>query len=76
MKAKKVEIIQNKEKPISVEIIAQSIKQIAENMRAIERSALNRRAILVLLKDATGVSMADIEKILDSLGALDRKYCK
>jgi len=76
MRKTKVIVTQDKEKPISVEIIASSIKQIAQHMRAIEKSSLNRRAILVLLKDCTGINMNEIEKVLDSLSALDKRYCR
>lgn len=64
------------EDPISTEILAQSIKEIAEGFKRIERSSLNRRALLVLLKDASGESMNTIEKVLNALDNLEKLYTK
>lgn len=76
MKKSKVEIIQNKENPIPVEILADSIKEISEGMRQINKSKLNRIALLVLLKHSTGVSMKDLSLVLDSIASLEKDYCK
>lgn len=58
------------------ELIAASIIKISEGMQAINKGPLNRRAILVLLKDATGLTFAEITKVLDAQADLRRLYLK
>lgn len=62
--------------PIPVAILAESIVEIAEAMRKINSTNLNRRALLVLLKDASGVSMVEIQNVLNKLADLDKLFCK
>lgn len=54
--------------------IAKSIKTAAEIGRSLKASGLNRRAIIVLLQDATKCSVKDIKLILDALPQLDALY--
>lgn len=48
----------------SPEILASAIIEIAKSAKALLSSRLSGRAILVLLKDSTGLPMSDIEKVL------------
>lgn len=61
---------------VTITVIAESIVAIAEGAKKLTNSGLNQRAILVLLKDATGVPMTDIKKVLHGLESLEEKYCK
>lgn len=58
------------------------IKQIAESIRkfdnvaqALVKSGLNQRAMLVLIKDCSGVPQKQIKLVLDSLSQLKKIYC-
>lgn len=68
---KKVEVLES-----SLEAIADHVAVIAEVGKMIKNSRLKERAILLLLKDATGLSMTDISRVLDALPKLEMKYLK
>lgn len=53
------------------EILASEIKAVADAAKKLLNSKLEKRAILVLLKDMSGYPMAQIEKILDCASRLD-----
>lgn len=76
MKMSKQVVVKQPEKPIPTEVLADSIKAIAEGMRKMNASSLSRRGLLVLLKDYSGVSMNEIDRVLDCLSQLDKRYCK
>ncbi|MES2359963.1 MAG: hypothetical protein V4529_16610 [Gemmatimonadota bacterium] len=63
-------IINNKADP--PEILATSIREVAEAARKLLATRLTKRAILVLLKDSCGLPMHEIEKVLDHAASLDR----
>lgn len=75
-KLPKVTVKLNDEVPESFELIAASILKISELGEAVRKTALNERAILLLIRDATNVPMGDIKLVLDALPLLKRKYCK
>jgi len=52
------------------------IFNLAKIGKAIRESNFKERAILVLLRDMTGLSMTDIKSVLDSIWMLDIKYLK
>jgi hypothetical protein len=54
------------------EILASAIIEVADSAKALLTSRLSGRAILVLLKDQTGLPMADIEKVLVAASELGR----
>lgn len=66
----------NPDEEIPFEVMAQSIKNLAELGKKIKASKLSQRAVLVLLRDMTGESMETIRKILDSLPELEKRYLK
>lgn len=55
--------------------IALSIRTAAEMGKRLNACGLNRRAVVILLQDATGVSQRDIKLILDALPKLAAFYC-
>lgn len=69
-----VEVLQDEKNPIPAKIMAESIRQISEGTREILSKGINRRGLLVLLKDASGVSFGDINSVLESLSTLDKLY--
>ncbi len=72
---KQVTLIQNEEKPISVEIIADAIIKIDSSMKEILNAGLSKRALLALLHDGTKIAKRDIELVLDGLQMLRKQYC-
>jgi hypothetical protein len=54
--------------------IAQSIRTAAEMGKRLNSCGLNRRAVVILLQDATGVAQRDIKLILDALPKLSAFY--
>ena len=60
----------------SAEIIAQSIKKLADGVRAMDTSGLSERAIIILLRDASGLGKREIENVLWALRSLERLYLK
>jgi hypothetical protein len=54
--------------------MAESVRRIQDGTQKLLKAGLNRRALLVLLKDSSGISMADIAKVLDSLSSLAATY--
>ncbi len=73
---KKLIVVQPEEKPVSNEVLAASIVRISDEFARATSTGLNRRALVVLLKDATGVAQYEINKILDALPDLKAMYCK
>lgn len=72
----KLIVKQDPEKEVPVEIIAQAIVDIGKSMKRIAASKLNRKAILVLVKADTNITMDAIGRVLDSLEQLEKTYCK
>lgn len=67
-------------KPITAPItndddLATSIRKISEASRQLTTSGLNRRAIVCLLSDYSGVNKTTCGQVLDSLGELASKFC-
>jgi hypothetical protein len=77
MKKIKANVVQQEnEEPVVVEIIAQSIKKIADAVDKMSASGLSQRAILVLLRDASGENMRSIQNILKGMRQLRELYLR
>lgn len=72
----KVTVSQTPGDEVSTEILATAIRDIAEGVRKLTTTRLNRRAILVLIKDATHIDKCVAERVLNCLEQLDQLYCK
>jgi hypothetical protein len=72
----RVKILQNKEKPVSTKILADSIVTISDGIKEIRSQGLNDRAIEVLLVDSTGVTITEIRKVIAGLSALATNYVR
>lgn len=77
-KAQNVKVVQDPEKPIATEIIAESIQTIAEGMRTLTSGRLNNRALLTLIKDAcpARISFQDIRMVLVAIESLDKMFLR
>lgn len=62
--------------PETKEILAEAIVRIGDNVKKLSDSGLNRKAVVLLLHDATKVSKRDIGAILDALPRLRGWYCR
>ena len=63
------------EKPVEKEVLADAILKVSDAMRKLSATGLNRKAIVALVKDASGITKKDIEIILDTLVDLKALYC-
>lgn len=68
--------VKKSEPPESKEILADAIIRISDGLSQLQRSGLNNKAIMVLVKDATGLAMRDIKLVIDSLARLKGWYCR
>lgn len=62
--------------PETTEILAEAITRIGDSVSKLNASGINRKAIEVLLHDATKVNKTDIRTILDALPRLRGWYCR
>lgn len=76
MNKTKPKLILNDEVPETVEIIAASIVKLSQIGQDLNKSALNERAIVVLLHDLTGLPYREIKLVLNSLAELEKHYTK
>ena len=56
------------------ETLAQAVVNISKGFDSLKRTGLNRRAIVILLRDSTGVSFSDINYVLNGLENLAKDY--
>jgi len=71
-----VTVKSNDENAEPLEILAQSIIDVAEAFEKINNSRLSRRAVILLLKDISGLRVSDIEAILNAAPLLKKHYIK
>lgn len=62
--------------PETTEILAEAITNIGDAAVRLNKSGLNRKAIVILLQAETKLSRKDIETVLDALPRLRGWYCK
>lgn len=66
----------DEENPQPVEIIAQSIIDISNAFQKINESRLNRRALVLLIRDQTNLGMNEINLVLNIVPKLKDIYLK
>jgi hypothetical protein len=76
MKAQKIKVKQDEEKPIAAEIIASAIVDIGKGMNALNSTRLTRRAIVTLIHENSKVARTTIEIVLNNLDALEATWLK
>lgn len=62
--------------PLDEETLATAIRKISQALEHLLRSGLTARAVIALLHDDTKVSKTIITTVLESLGQLERRYCR
>lgn len=75
-KTQTITVKTNEQNPEPLEVLAQSIIEVSEAAQRFNNSRLKSRAILVLIKDITGLSMRDIETVLNAAAKLKDVYIK
>lgn len=60
----------------TLETIAEEIRSLSERMRKFNDGPLKRRAVVILLKDITGLNQGQINAVLDGLEALEDHFLK
>lgn len=70
-----IKIVGEENLDVPMELIASHIVRLAEVGSSLRGSRLKERAILLLLKDLTSLSMSDIERVLKALPRL-REFVK
>lgn len=73
--ARRVQVVKS-DPPETTEILAEAIVRIGDAVTKLNNSGLNRKAIIILLHEATKVGKKDIETILDALPRLRGWYCR
>jgi len=71
-----VKVIKTERQPETTEILAEAIVRIGDSVKKLNDSGLNRKAVVILLQDATKIPRCDIEAILDALPRLKGWYCR
>lgn len=74
-----ITVVKDAVNPEPLELLAKSIVEVAEGFEQLNRSTLNRRAIVVLLQDGIGqgkISKSQINLVLDNLPRLKAWYIR
>lgn len=63
-------------KPVTGEVLADAILKISDAAKSLEKSGLNKRAIIALIADDTKLGKGTINTVLNSLEDLAKNYAK
>lgn len=77
--AKNIKMVKSEENPESVELLAQSVIQVAEGFEKVSKGPLTQRAMIVLLHDGIGIAKitkSQIKLVLEALPRLKAWYIK
>jgi len=74
MKRRRIEVEQDPEQPVVTKVLAQAILDISSAAKKLAASGLNRKAIVVLLRDSSGQPKYVVEQVLDALEQLAEDY--
>jgi hypothetical protein len=64
------------ESEVAPELLAKAIVQVSDAAKKLLGGPLKPRALLLLLRDASGVGMDDCERVLNAAADLRRRYVK
>ena len=74
MKKEKLHVTPDPSGKITAEVMAKSIKDISEGMKALTGGRLKERAIVILLHNSCCVNVTDILKVLTAIKDLEKEY--
>lgn len=69
---KTITVKTNEEKPEPMEVLAQAIIDVADAFQKLRSGRLTQRAVILLIKDSTGLTQRDIEAVLVACENLKR----
>lgn len=72
----RIKVVQDKDKPVAKETLAEAIVRIGEAADALKRSGLNEDAIVTLLHAKCGVGKPAIRDVLYGMRQLRAWYCR
>jgi hypothetical protein len=72
----RIKVVQNEEKPVPKETLAEAIVRIGDAADHLRKSGLNEEAIVILLAARSGVGKPDIRNVLSGLRQLRAWYCR
>lgn len=75
-KVNQVILKKDEKAPEPMEVIAASIIEVANGFKRLNECRLNKRVIILLIKDLTGLPMSDIEKVLNAAQQLEKQFIK
>lgn len=75
-KTQQITVRVNEENPEPLELLAKSVIELSDAFIKIQNGPLQKRTIILLFKDYTGIAGRDIEKILDAAPKLKTYYVK
>lgn len=70
----KVVIEKDEKDPIETKVLARAIIHMSDDLSAILKSGLNKKAIVVLVADSSGQPKYRVEAVLNALADLKREY--
>lgn len=76
MNKTKVNVVQEKDKPVEVSVLAQAIVDISDAAKRLSRSGLNRKAIVILLSHQCGLGQGTVRAVLDGIADLEATYLR
>jgi hypothetical protein len=62
--------------PETPEILAEAITRIGSAVAKLNKNGVNREAVVVLMRDYTGLPKKTIVAVLNALPQLERAYCR
>lgn len=72
----RIKVVQDKDRPVATETLAEAVVRIGEASEALKKSGLNEEAIVVLLSAKTGIGKSDIRVVLNGMRQLRAWYCR
>lgn len=72
--ARQVNVTQDKDTPVAKDVLATEIVKLSDSAVKLLQSGLNQKAIVVLLRDATGLPKNKINVVLNALSQLRATY--
>jgi hypothetical protein len=75
-RAATVNVVQDPESPIPFDVMADAIVKLSQLGEAMRSTRLERKVVLLLLHDMTGINIGVIGVILDAIPQLEKLYLK
>lgn len=71
-------VLQEADKPVPVEVLAEAIKTIAQGVRRLRQGPLNDRALFLLIQNAAPgtLSIKDIKAVFSGIDSLEAEYLR